>query len=90
MSWERPREDPFGDLDMGALGLDEAYVNVTTDYLYDDLFLYKRSDDCDGCPFQRHGRFHGMVTKCVSSKHFPLILSCVFFKPNRSPRMARS
>ena len=50
MAWERP--GPYQGLDMGALGLDEAYLQV----LYDgqsSARMYEVSSNCHECPWQR-------------------------------------
>jgi len=50
MAWERP--GPYEGLDMGALGLDEAYLQV----LYDgqsSARMYEVSSNCHECPWQR-------------------------------------
>ena len=55
-SFESPKADEFRGLDMDALYTDEAYLNSTSN-LYEDgpAYLYKRSTDCDRCPFVRVG-----------------------------------
>ena len=55
MSFESARATDFRALHLEDLGLDEAFVNATTDYRYVPVFLYKRSENCDRCPFQRVG-----------------------------------
>ena len=57
MSFESPPSGLFEDVNMDALGMDEAYLRVYND---DDspnesAYLYGRSDNCDKCPFESYG-----------------------------------
>ena len=45
----------FRGLDVDALGLDRAYVNVSSGYGREAVYAYRRNANCDGCPFQRVG-----------------------------------
>ena len=56
MSFESPNADSFRGLDLDLLYTDEAYLNSTSAYKDGGpVFLYKRSHDCDRCPFVRVG-----------------------------------
>ena len=41
---------------MDALEMDEAYLNVTTAYLRDPVYLYRLNGNCDRCPLELVGR----------------------------------
>ncbi len=45
----------FRGLDVDSLGLDRAYVNVSSGYGREAVYAYRRNANCDGCPFQRVG-----------------------------------
>ena len=55
MGFESPSVSEFQGLNMDALGLDEAYLNVTSAYKYVPVYLYKLSKNCDRCPYERVG-----------------------------------
>ncbi len=46
----------FRGAEVSALKLDQAYLNVSTAYLRDPAYVYRRNGNCDGCPFQRVGK----------------------------------
>ncbi|CAL4099427.1 unnamed protein product [Meganyctiphanes norvegica] len=46
---EDPGAEEFQGLNLNELGVDEAYLRVTSNYT-EDLYLYTRSGDCYGCP----------------------------------------
>jgi hypothetical protein len=48
---ERVRKMSIGDIIEG-LGLDEAYLGVESEFNR-NVYLYRRNENCDGCPFQR-------------------------------------
>eukprot|EP00094_Tigriopus_californicus_P008398 TCALIF_08092-PA protein Name:"Similar to Hgsnat Heparan-alpha-glucosaminide N-acetyltransferase (Mus musculus)" AED:0.16 eAED:0.16 QI:217/0.75/0.77/1/0.62/0.55/9/0/556 len=54
MSFESPSTDFFRGLDMNALGIDQAYVNITHQLEEKSVYLYKLSADCEKCPFVYH------------------------------------
>ena len=52
---ERKSATMFRGLDVDSLGLDRAYVNVSSGYGREAVYSYRRNANCDGCPFQRVG-----------------------------------
>lgn len=61
MSFESPSTDYFRGLDMNALGIDQAYVNVTHQLEDKSVYLYRLSADCDKCPFVYHDESDGPI-----------------------------
>lgn len=55
MGLESPLASKFRGLNLDDLGLDEAYLNVTSAYQYVPVYLYKLSENCDRCPYHRVG-----------------------------------
>ena len=57
MSFESPPAGVFEDVNMDALGMDEAYLRVYNDDFDSGgaAYLYGRSDNCDKCPFESYG-----------------------------------
>ncbi|KAK6633500.1 hypothetical protein RUM44_004107 [Polyplax serrata] len=53
-SWiEDPGVDRWRGLSLSELGVDEAFVNVTST-IKETLWLYILNEDCERCPYQRH------------------------------------
>jgi len=67
MSWE-VQQPYFRGLNMRDLKIDEAYVNVS--WTGDgDMFLYKRSENCYLCPWERVDKVSGSMVLKESTHH---------------------
>lgn len=57
-SWiEDPGLDNWKGLRFSELGVDEAFLNITST-VQEDLWLYALSEDCERCPYQRHSKIN--------------------------------
>ena len=62
--------DFFRTLDLRKLGIDQAYVNVTSAFP-GDVFLYLRSAECHRCPY----KLHSLVSR-NGKQHMLTCMSC--------------
>ena len=75
MAVESPTQDTYRGKDLTALGIDQAYLAVMSDYGGPNgrVFVYTRNGNCDGCPYQRMGNtslpFDGSIEPL--STHYP-------------------
>lgn len=52
--WELSENDPqFAHLNIEALRVDQAYLNLSSSSTSNRLWLYSLSDDCIRCPYNR-------------------------------------
>ncbi|KAL0280852.1 UNVERIFIED_CONTAM: hypothetical protein PYX00_002018 [Menopon gallinae] len=65
MNWiEDPGIDSWNGLPFSGLGVDEAYVNITSSVAR-NLWLYTLSEDCVRCPFERRSLIKGDAKSSV-------------------------